>query len=126
MRMSQWINPLELEVQVVEQQEEIVKSYYSISEVAERLALSPSLIRFWESEFEMLQPRKNKKGNRIYTEADIAMICEIQYLVKDRRYTLEGAREKLRSGREKVAANLQTRETLLKLRRFLERLRDGV
>jgi len=107
-------------------QEEILKTYYSISEVAGRLELNPSLIRFWESEFEMLHPRKNKKGNRIYTEADINLLQEIRYLVKDRRYTLEGAREKLRGNREKVAANLQTRETLLKLRRFLEQLRDSV
>lgn len=105
--------------------EEIVKTYYSISEVSEMLELAPSLIRFWESEFEMLQPRKNKKGNRIYTESDINLLKEIRYLVKDRRYTLEGAREKMKGNREKVTANLQTRETLLKLRRFLENLRDS-
>ncbi len=105
--------------------EEISKSYFSISEVAELLDLAPSLIRFWEGEFEMLQPRKNKKGNRIYTETDIELLREIRYLVKERRYTLEGAREKLKGNREKVTANLQTRETLLKLRRFLENLRDS-
>lgn len=111
---------------MTEVQEEITKSYYSISEVSGMLELAPSLIRFWESEFEMLQPRKNKKGNRIYTQGDIELLKEIRYLVKDRRYTLEGAREKLKGNREKVAANLQTRETLLKLRRFLENLRDSV
>lgn len=108
-----------------EVREEISKAYFSISEVSEMLDLAPSLIRFWESEFEMLQPRKNKKGNRIYTPADIELLKEIQYLVKEKRYTLEGASEKLKGNREKVTANLQTRETLLKLRRFLENLRDS-
>lgn len=108
-----------------EVREEISKAYFSISEVSEMLDLAPSLIRFWESEFDMLQPRKNKKGNRIYTPDDIELLKEIQYLVKEKRYTLEGAREKLKGNREKVTANLQTRETLLKLRRFLENLRDS-
>lgn len=110
---------------MTEVQEEITKTYFSITEVSEMLKLSPSLIRFWETEFDMLQPRKNKKGNRIFTQSDIQLLQEIQYLVKKRRYTLEGAREKLKGNREKVAANLQTRETLLKLRRFLENLKDS-
>ena len=107
-------------------QEKIEKTYYTISEVSDHLGLAPSVIRFWETEFEMLQPRKNKKGNRIYTQGDLQLLKEIQYLVKERRYTLEGAREKLRGGRQKVGGNLQTRETLLKLRDFLERIKDSL
>ena len=63
---------------------EISKKYYSIGEVAEKLDLNTSLIRFWESEFEILNPKKNKKGLRKYTQKDIEIIEKIYHLLKNK------------------------------------------
>ncbi len=104
--------------------EEIQKSYFSISEVAEQLELTTSLIRFWESEFDILQPRKNRKGNRIYSLEDIRILKEIKHLVKDKGFTLKGAREKLKMERKAVTGATEIRETLHKVRAFLVNLRD--
>ena len=70
---------------------EISKKYYSIGEVAEKLDLNTSLIRFWESEFEILNPKKNKKGLRKYTQKDIEIIEKIYHLLKKQGFTIDGA-----------------------------------
>ena len=76
---------------------EIKKKYYSIGEVSGQLSLNASLIRYWESEFEVLSPKKNKKGLRKYTEKDIEILKKIQSLLKDDGYTIEGAKKHLKS-----------------------------
>jgi len=101
--------------------EEIKKKYYTIGEVASMLDVKPSLIRFWETEFTQLKPRKNRKGNRIYTEKEIDYLNQIFYLVKVRKYTLKGAREKLKSNPKDIEYEQRTRTTLLKVRGFLEK-----
>jgi DNA-binding transcriptional MerR regulator len=101
----------------------IEKSYYSIGEVAELLGVSQSLIRFWETEFEQLQPKKNRKGNRMYTPANIEQLRTIYHLVKERGYTLKGAREMLKSKAPVVDKQLAVRESLLKIRSFLIELK---
>lgn len=101
----------------------IEKSYYSIGEVAELLGVSQSLIRFWETEFEQLQPKKNRKGNRMYTPANIEQLRTIYHLVKERGYTLKGAREMLKSKAPVVDKQLAVRESLLKIRSFLTELK---
>ncbi len=68
------------------------KLYYSIGEVARAFDVNASLIRFWEKEFDIIQPKKNKKGNRLFTPNDIKNLKIIYHLVKERGYTLEGAR----------------------------------
>ena len=68
------------------------KLYYSIGEVAKAFNVNASLIRFWESEFDILKPKKNKKGNRLFTPEDIKSLKIIYHLVKERGYTLEGAK----------------------------------
>lgn len=68
------------------------KLYYSIGEVAKAFGVNTSLIRFWESEFDILKPKKNKKGNRLFTPEDIKNLKIIYHLVKERGYTLEGAK----------------------------------
>jgi len=68
------------------------KLYYSIGEVAKAFNVNASLIRFWESEFDILKPKKNKKGNRLFTPEDIKNLKIIYHLVKERGYTLEGAK----------------------------------
>lgn len=79
-----------------QQKEETDKLYYSISEVSELFELNPSTLRFWEKEFEVLKPTKNKKGNRMFTRKDIEHIARIVELVKDKGYTIQGAKEQLK------------------------------
>lgn len=87
---------------------EIEKKYYSIGEVADMFKVAPSLIRYWEGEFEIIRPKKDKKGNRRYTKDDIQKIRYVYHLVKEKGYTLQGAQEVIASGRhhgfDKVAA----------------------
>lgn len=71
------------------------KLYYSIGEVAKAFDVNASLIRFWEKEFDIIQPKKNKKGNRLFTPKDIESFKTIYYLVKIKGYTLEGAKQAL-------------------------------
>ncbi len=104
----------------------IEKSYYSIGEVAELLGVSQSLIRFWETEFEQLQPKKNRKGNRMYTPANIEQLRTIYHLVKERGYTLKGAREMLKAKAPEVDKQLAVRESLLKIRSFLTELKTDL
>ena len=73
----------------------IEKLYYSIGEVANMFGVNTSLIRFWEKEFDMIKPTKNKKGNRLFTQQDIDNFHKIFHLVKEKGYTLSGAKEKL-------------------------------
>ena len=75
--------------------ENLTKLYYSIGEVADMFEVNASLIRFWEKEFKLIQPKKNKKGNRLFTPKDIENINKIYHLVKEEGYTLEGAKKVL-------------------------------
>lgn len=77
---------------------QLTKLYYSIGEVAGMLDVNTSLIRFWEKEFPIIKPKKNKKGNRLYTPKEIGKIDRIYILVKEKGYTLDGARKALKSG----------------------------
>ncbi len=88
------------------------------------LEVKPSLIRFWETEFPQLSPKKNRKGNRTYTESDIATLRQIYYLVKERKFTLKGAQEKLKQNPKDLVYEVRTRETLLKVRGFLAELKE--
>lgn len=72
------------------------KLYYSISEVARMTRLEPYVLRFWEKEFPMLKPRKNRGGNRIYQKSDIELVNRIKHLLYKENYTIEGARNRLR------------------------------
>jgi DNA-binding transcriptional MerR regulator len=75
----------------------IKKLYYSISEVSKITDLEQYVLRYWESEFELLKPAKNRAGNRIYTNRDIKLILYIKKLLRDERYTIEGAKQVLKS-----------------------------
>lgn len=99
----------------------IRKLYYSIREVSERTGLKPHVLRYWETEFEQLQPKKNRAGNRAYTERDIELVERIQELLRDDKYTIEGARQVLERGDDGAASGgAIPRETLRDLRAFLE------
>ena len=72
------------------------KRYYKIGEVSKAFGVNVSLIRFWEQEFEVIKPKKNAKGNRLFTKEDIENFKLIFNLVKERGFTLEGAKQKLK------------------------------
>ncbi|MGQ7870073.1 MerR family transcriptional regulator [Sunxiuqinia sp. sy24] len=78
----------------------IEKVFYSIGEVADMFEVNTSHIRFWENEFDILKPQKNKKGNRLFTKEDIENIKLIYHLVKERGLTLKGAKQKLKDNKQ--------------------------
>ena len=78
------------------------KRYYSIGEVAKAFGVNASLIRFWDSEFDILKPKKNAKGNRLFTPEDVKNLQLIFHLVKERGFTLEGAKTHLKEGQKKT------------------------
>jgi DNA-binding transcriptional MerR regulator len=88
---------------VIPKVSEIEKLYFSIGEVADMFDVNSSLIRFWEKEFPQLQPRKNNRGNRVYSKKDIELFRKIHHLVKEKGYTLEGAKNALRKKAEPEA-----------------------
>lgn len=102
----------------------IKKLYYSIGEVAQLTELDQHVLRYWETEFEELRPNKNRGGRRIYTEQDIALVRRIQQLLRDEKYTIEGARQVLARERSGVtqATPAVPREEVIELRAFLEDL----
>ena len=116
----------EARVSVKVEEDKILKQYYTIGEVARELNLTTSLIRFWEGEFREVKPRKNRKGNRVYTQKDIETLRKIHYLLKVKKYTIKGAQERLRLESVEVERELQLRETLLKLKAFLLELRESL
>lgn len=71
----------------------IKKLYYSISEVSKLTGIEQYILRYWETEFEQLKPQKNRAGNRIYTNKDIQLILYIKNLLRERKYTIEGAKK---------------------------------
>jgi DNA-binding transcriptional MerR regulator len=105
-------------------EKEIEKLYYSIGEVAEQFNVAPSLIRFWESEFDLIKPKKNRKGNRQFTKEDIDNVRTIYHLVKEKGFTLSGAKEMLRNDNNAVKDKIELIDSLKSVRRFLVELRD--
>lgn len=78
------------------------KRYYKIGEVAKAFGVNTSLIRFWENEFDVLKPKKNKKGNRLFTPEDLKNLNMIYFLVKEKGFTLEGAKNKLKENPDDI------------------------
>lgn len=102
--------------------EGIKKLYYAIGEVSEMTGLETHVLRYWETEFEQLKPRKNRAGRRIYTAEDIAVVERIQHLLRVDKYTIEGARQALKRGAPMIPPTSDERRELLALRGFLESL----
>src|SRR2546421_3760375 len=105
-------------------EKEIKKIYSSIGEVAEQFNVAPSLIRFWESEFELIQQKKNRKGNRQFTKEDIENVRTIYHLVKQKGFTLQGAKEMLRNDTQAVRDKMEMFESLKRIRQFLVEVRE--
>ncbi|AYA36307.1 MerR family transcriptional regulator [Hymenobacter oligotrophus] len=102
---------------------DIEKQYYTIGEVAAQFDVAPSLIRFWETEFDDLKPRKSKKGNRLYSPQDIEIFRTIYHLVKERGYTIPGAREIMKQRGPQLKEKVDVIHSLEKVRNFLVSLR---
>jgi DNA-binding transcriptional MerR regulator len=93
--------------------------YYSIGEVAQMFKVNTSLIRFWEKEFAIIKPHKNKKGNRLFTPRDIDNFHKIYHLVKERGFTLQGAKDALKAKPEQVDRDFEISRTLDNMKTFL-------
>ncbi len=100
------------------------KQYYSISEVAGMFRVNTSLIRYWENEFDILQPKKNRKGDRLFRQEDIQNLKLIYHLLRERKYTIEGAKQKLREDKRSASRNFEMIKSLQKVRAFLTELKD--
>jgi len=88
------------------------KLYYSISEVSKITEIEQYVLRFWENEFEQLRPAKNRAGNRIYTNKDIDLILHIKHLLKEKKYTIEGAKTILINEKNEKPAEPQKAESV--------------
>lgn len=100
------------------------KQYYPISEVANMFRVNTSLIRYWENEFDILQPKKNRKGDRLFRPEDIQNLKLIYHLLRERKYTIEGAKQKLREDKKVATRNFEMVQALLKVKGFLSELKD--
>ncbi|HEX2394108.1 MAG TPA: MerR family transcriptional regulator [Bacteroidales bacterium] len=107
-------------------EKKVEKLYYSIGEVSELFNVNASLIRFWEKEFDIIKPKKNKKGNRFFTQQDIDNIRLIYHLVKERGMTLTGAKKKLRENREDTNNNFEVIKTLNQIKAMLLEIKESL
>ncbi len=105
---------------------EITKRYYTMGEVTAMFDANASQIRFYEKEFEILQPKKNKKGNRLFRPEDIESLKIIFNLVKEKGYTLQGAKDFLKENQQEARENQRVIASLEKLKSFLLEVRDGL
>lgn len=98
--------------------------YWSIGEVAEMYDVSTSLLRFWEKEFDILQPKKNRKGDRFFTKKDMENLKVIYHLVKERGFTLKGAKQQLKENKEQTIEKVKIIDSLEKVKGFLQELKE--
>jgi len=107
-------------------EKDIEKLYYTIGEVSIMFGVSASLLRFWESEFDTIKPKKNKKGNRLFSKKDIESIRIIYHLVKEKGFTLTGAKEHIKSGKNAIESKIEVIQSLKEIRSFLEELKSSL
>ena len=96
------------------------KLFYSMGEVAEMFDVNASLIRFWETKFDILRPQKNKKGNRLFSPADVENLKLIYHLVKERGMNLDGAARCLKQNKGTISRDAELLERMLRVRALLE------
>jgi DNA-binding transcriptional MerR regulator len=103
------------------------KIYYKIGEVAERYKVNPSLIRYWEQEFEFIRPKKSARGTRLFTQKDVDHFEIIHHLVKEKGMTIQGAKDYLKKRKkDKSIQNLNVINTLKRTKALLEDVRDSL
>jgi DNA-binding transcriptional MerR regulator len=104
----------------------IEKLYYTIGEVAKMFDVNTSLIRFWEKEFNIIKPHKNKKGNRLFTPQDVDNFHLIYHLVKEKGMTLKGAEKKLKENKEDTLENFEVIKRLKEIRETLVEIKESL
>ena len=104
----------------------IEKLFYAIGEVAEMLNVPVSTVRFWENEFDILKPRKNKKGNRLFMPDDIKNLKIIYHLVKEKGMTLAGAKKQLSAKWEETDYKYEINQSLNNIKGILIEIRDNI
>lgn len=112
-------------VQVPEDEVLFSKQYYSIGEVAAMFREKQSLIRYWETEFDILKPRKNKKGDRFFRPVDVKNLVMIYDLLRRRKFTIEGAKEYLRK-EKKAEEKFEMIQSLRKIKEFFLELKSSL
>lgn len=105
-------------------EKKIEKLYYSIGEVAGMFNVNTSLIRYWEKEFDIIHPTKNKKGNRLFTPEDVDNFHIIYHLVKERGMTLKGAKKKMKENKEDTLQNFEVVKSLKNIKELLLEVKD--
>ncbi len=104
----------------------IEKLYYTIGEVADMFNVNTSLIRFWEKEFDIIKPHKNKKGNRLFTAADVDNFHLIFHLVKEKGMTLKGAQKKLQDNHDDTVNNFEVVSKLKDIKSMLLEMKESL
>ena len=107
-------------------EKKVEKLFYQIGEVSEMFSEPVSTIRFWEREFDILKPKKNNKGNRLFMQEDIKNLKLIHHLLRERGMTLEGAKKYLRNNRDDADYRLEIADTLRNIRAMLVEIRDEI
>ena len=105
---------------------ELTKRYYSISEVAQMFEMNISKLRFWEEQFPTLTPKRDRSGDRKYTQDDIKHLQEIVELVEDQGYTIDGAKKALDSKKKKKNVNQAVIDQLIEIKSFMTFLSDSL
>ncbi|NND35317.1 MAG: MerR family transcriptional regulator [Saprospiraceae bacterium] len=103
---------------------ELTKLYYTIGEVSDMFGVSKSLIRYWESEFTVLKPHKNSKGDRRFTKQNIEQLDLIYYLVKEKGFTLEGAKKEIRGKKSMLLRRKKVLDSLRAVQSGLQQLKE--
>ena len=101
------------------------KLYYPIGDIANMFNVNTSLIRYWENEFDVLKPKKNAKGDRHFRPEDVKSLQLIYHLLRERKYTIEGAKEFLKNNKT-AAQKFQIIQSLQKLKSFLLELKASL
>ncbi len=104
----------------------VEKIYYTIGEVSSMFDVNTSLIRFWEKEFDIIKPKKNKKGNRLFTKQDVDNLHIIYNLVKEKGYTLQGAKDYLATKTDVITRDIELIKSLTKVKDFLLQLKKQI
>lgn len=105
---------------------ELAKRYYSISEVAQMFEMNISKLRFWEEQFPTLTPKRDRSGDRKYTQDDIKHLQEIVELIDNQGYTIEGAKKSLDNKKKKKNVNQEVIDRLIEVKSFMTFLRDSL
>lgn len=100
------------------------KRYYTMGEIATAFDVNQSLIRFWDKEFDILKPKKNAKGNRLFTPEDVKNFQLIYHLVKERGFTLEGAKIHLKEGQKKTLNKFEIIQKLESIKEQLQNIKN--